>query len=234
MNALADTVFYNSLAWAINGSARFENTVASFIHTWFLNPDTYMLPNLDYAQMLRGPTGQKGSHTGLLYVLLVSLFETILMNVIRDLKCMAKIATGLMILREGKSTAWTSDLDTQMNNWTNSYIQWVETADLALQEKASVKYATPYFHISMVTDMFHSNHGSYYFNQLAALKLIVGDTAGAKSTIQEYFQGIYQNQITATGEQPFEAERTHPYHYRAYNLAAMIVSHSSPNKLKFP
>lgn len=31
------------------------------------------------------------------------------------------------------------------------------------------------------------------------------------------------DQITATGEQPFEAARTHPYHYRAYNIAAMVV-----------
>lgn len=66
MNAVADTVFYNSLAWAINGSAKYENTVVSSIDTWFLNPDTYMLPNLDYAQMLRGPKGQTGSHTGIL------------------------------------------------------------------------------------------------------------------------------------------------------------------------
>lgn len=58
---------------------------------------------------------------------------------------MAKIATGIMILREGKSTAWTSDLDTQMTNWTNSYIQWVENAPLALAEKATVKYAASHF-----------------------------------------------------------------------------------------
>lgn len=58
---------------------------------------------------------------------------------------MAKIATGIMILREGKSSAWTSELDTQMTNWTNSYMHWLETADLALQEKNTVKYDAPLF-----------------------------------------------------------------------------------------
>jgi len=31
-------------------------------------------------------------------------------------------------------------------------------------------------------------------------------------------------QINSTGEQPLEAVRTHPYHYRAYNLAAMTTN----------
>jgi len=88
-----------------------------------------------------------------------------------------------------------------------------------------------------------SNHGSFYFNQLAALKLIADDIQGAKNVTNAYFDGIYMNQIAANGEQvsiimilfvilwnvnlnlkPLEVNRTRPYHYRAYNLAAMIVS----------
>jgi hypothetical protein len=40
-----------------------------FIRTWFLDSDTAMKPNLNYAQMIRGPGEQVGSHTGILYVL---------------------------------------------------------------------------------------------------------------------------------------------------------------------
>ena len=46
-----------------------------------------------------------------------------------------------------------------------------------------------------------SNHGSFYFNQLAALQILVDDKAGASSTIQEYFNGIFMNQIVANGDQ---------------------------------
>lgn len=66
---MADAVFYNSMAWVINGSDFYEKNVVNFISTWFLNPDTYMQPNLEYAQMNRGPEGQVGAHTGLLYVI---------------------------------------------------------------------------------------------------------------------------------------------------------------------
>jgi hypothetical protein len=70
----------------------------------------------------------------------------------------------------------------------------------------------------------HSNHGSFYFNQLASLQVLVGDTASAKATIEDYFTGIFQDQIAADGDQPLETARTRPYHYRAYNLAAMVVN----------
>jgi hypothetical protein len=48
---------------------------------------------------------------------------------------------------------------------------------------------------------FDSNHGSYYYNQLAALKLIVNDVAGATNVTNTYFSGIYLGQVEANGEQ---------------------------------
>jgi hypothetical protein len=49
--------------------------------------------------------------------------------------------------------------------------------------------------------VFRSNHGSYYYNQLAALQILVNDRAGANASIQKYFSTLYQKQISATGEQ---------------------------------
>lgn len=57
----------------------------------------------------------------------------------------------------------------------------------------------------------------------------MGDKDGAAAAISEFFKGIYLKQIVKSGEQPFEAARTRPYHYRAYNLAAMIVSPTRSN-----
>lgn len=70
VNKMADAVLYNSLAWAITRLPRYEKRVVHYIDTWFLNPDTYMYPNLDYGQMQRGPTGQTGTRTGVLCVFL--------------------------------------------------------------------------------------------------------------------------------------------------------------------
>ncbi|EIN14695.1 chondroitin AC/alginate lyase [Punctularia strigosozonata HHB-11173 SS5] len=187
---MSDAVLYNALAWAINGSSTFSTNVATYIKTWFLDDDTMMNPNLNYAQMERGPTGQNGTHTGVL-----------------DLKCMSKLVSGILILREGNAAEWTSDLDSSLVSWTKEYITWLTTADIAIQEKEAT-----------------NNHGTFYYNQLAALQILANDTSGALATIKEYFTTQYQNQIWANGEQPLEMIRTRPYHYRSYNLAAMITN----------
>lgn len=121
--AMSDAVLYNALAWAITDNATFATNVAHFIETWFVSADTRMLPNLDYAQMQRGPAGQNGSHTGVL-----------------DLKCMSKIVSAVLALREGKAQGWTNGIDAALVAWTKEYIQWLTTAGIALEEKAATKW----------------------------------------------------------------------------------------------
>jgi hypothetical protein len=123
-----------------------------------------------------------------------------------DLKTMTKISSALLILRQGKSPSWTTARDTAMNTWISTYVNWLFTNKIGTEELASA-----------------NNHGTFAWNQIAALYIALGDLASAKNATLTYFNGIYMNQITATGEQPFEAVRTHPYHYRCYNAAAMVV-----------
>ena len=119
---MANAILYNALAWAINGSSVYSANVVRFINTWFLATDTAMTPNLAYAQMQRGPNGQNGTHTGIL-----------------DLKCMSKVVSGVLILREGRAAEWTSDIDLALTSWTQEYITWLMSASIALEEKAATK-----------------------------------------------------------------------------------------------
>ncbi|KAJ6625107.1 alginate lyase-domain-containing protein [Mycena sp. CBHHK59/15] len=189
---LSDAVLYNALAFSFQNesSSIYSQNIVKFMNTWFLDSTTGMNPNLNYAQMERGPNGQVGTHTGIL-----------------DLKGFVKIVSGILILRKRKCTDWTADIDAQMVAWTQKYITWLETNRLGIDECASL-----------------NNHGSFCFNQLAALKLLVNDASGSANVSNTFFKGIYQGQINSTGDQPFEASRTHPYHYRNYNLAAMITN----------
>ncbi|KAF9503545.1 hypothetical protein BS47DRAFT_1402298 [Hydnum rufescens UP504] len=188
--AMSDAIFYNTIAWRLTGFSNYSASAARLINTWFVDPATSMNPNLNYAQLLRGPGVQVGQHTGVL-----------------DLKCMTKIASAVLTLRLGASPEWTTQIDQGFTQWVSQYIVWMTNSTLAYQERTSV-----------------NNHGSFFYNQLASLYLIVNDTTNARNTVQEFFSGLYQNQIDANGEQPFEASRTHPFHYRAYNLAAVITS----------
>lgn len=59
--------------------------------------------------------------------------------------------------------------------------------------------------------------------QVAALKYLLGDYAGVRNTINYFVTHQFQDQVAASGEQPFEAVRTRPFHYRCFNLEALIV-----------
>lgn len=72
--------------------------------------------------------------------------------------------------------------------------------------------------------MFNSNHGTFAFAQIASLYGFVGDLDRAKEALNEFYNGIYQNQISATGDQYYESLRARPYHYRAFNLMALIIN----------
>ncbi|KAJ7612371.1 chondroitin AC/alginate lyase [Mycena polygramma] len=189
---LSDAVLYNSLAFTFQNksSSVYSQNVAKYIKTWFLDADTSMNPNLNYAQMNRGPNGQKGEYTGIL-----------------DLRGFAKIASGILILRQHRSTDWTADIDSQMVAWAKKYISWLQTAPTAKTAAAA-----------------KNNHGTFYVNQMMALQLIVNDTAGATTLGRGYFGGIYKNQIQSNGNQPMEASRSRPYHYRNFNIAGMITN----------
>jgi len=188
---MSDAVFYNALSWGINRNEEASGRkAAEFISAWFLDEETRMNPNLNYAQMIRGPNGRPGSSTGVL-----------------DLKGMTKVANAILIMRKAEAPFWTEEMDAQMIAWTHDYIGWLEASELALAEAATT-----------------NNHGTFYYNQLAACKLIVNDTPGALNATQAYFAQLFMDQITEGGDQPLESARSRSFHYRAYNLAAIITN----------
>ncbi|EJD00425.1 chondroitin AC/alginate lyase, partial [Fomitiporia mediterranea MF3/22] len=124
-----------------------------------------------------------------------------------DLRGMVKVVNAVQIMREANAPAWTSALDTQMVNWASQYVKWMQSDPLG--QKA---LSAP------------NNHGSFATNQLAAVNILVQDTGAATAALNTYFSNQFQDQIAASGEQPFEAVRTRPFHYRCFNLEAMITN----------
>ena len=55
--------------------------------------------------------------------------------------------------------------------------------------------------VSDTDECVPSNHGSFYYNQLAALKLLVNDNEGAVNVTRTYFAKQFLSQIAADGEQ---------------------------------
>ncbi|KAJ6604459.1 chondroitin AC/alginate lyase [Mycena vulgaris] len=125
---------------------------------------------------------------------------------ILDLRGIVKITNAIGLLKAGGCPDWTSKRDRAMNDWMGQYSSWLINSDLGTSTASKA-----------------NNHASFYCAQLASVKFSLGDNAGAIQILKGFFQGQFMNQIAASGEQPLEAVRTRPWHYRCFNLEAMIT-----------
>ncbi|KAJ7102127.1 chondroitin AC/alginate lyase [Mycena belliarum] len=124
-----------------------------------------------------------------------------------DLRGTVKVVNAIELIKAGGSPDWTSGKDAAMGKWLANYTNWLMNSDLGKSTAAKA-----------------NNHASFYVAQLAATKMGLGDDAGARETLKDFFQKQFMNQIAASGEQPLEAVRTRPWHYRWFNLEALIAS----------
>jgi hypothetical protein len=108
------------------------------------------------------------------------------------------------------------------------YADWLQNSILGKRSASRPKYEFEAHSSERATDQFSicSNHATFYVSQVIATKVLAGDINGAIAAAQNYFSQQFLDQIAASGEQPFEAVRTRPFHYRCFNLEAMIVSAS--------
>ncbi|KAF8801252.1 hypothetical protein BYT27DRAFT_7115572 [Phlegmacium glaucopus] len=206
---MSEAVLYNTIAWTFGTpkNSTFEANAVRFIRTFFLDAATKMNPNVNYGQMRRGHAHNVGSHTGLMkpfgpgHKIYKGHFNK------SETKALTKIVSAILLLREAKSSAWTTDLDNQMITWSKAYITWIQTAPIALTEEAAL-----------------NNHATFYYNQLGAMQILVGDLAGATKSLNTFFDGKFMTQIKKNGEQPLEAARTRSFHYRTFNLCGLITN----------
>ena len=52
---------------------------------------------------------------------------------------MAKVASAVLILRQGNADNWNSTIDGRLQEWAGKYIDWLTTDSIALEEKAATK-----------------------------------------------------------------------------------------------
>jgi len=103
-----------------------------------------------------------------------------------------------------RSPSW-RDSDAQgMRAWMSAYLQWLRTSDIGKAEAAA-----------------RNNHGTWYDAQIAALALLTGDSALARSTLEASKTRRIGAQVTADGRQPFELVRTRSLSYSAMNLEGL-------------
>lgn len=105
------------LAYHLSGNERYAAKAAEFIRVWFLNKDTRMYPNFEYAQMVPGVNNGKGRSYGVL-----------------DGYSFIELLDGASLLDGSKS--WTAKDKKALKKWMKQMLEWMLTSEQGKEEAA--------------------------------------------------------------------------------------------------
>ncbi|HTE33075.1 MAG TPA: alginate lyase family protein [Chryseolinea sp.] len=118
-----------SLAWYFTGDEKYAAKSADLLRYWFLDNDTRMNPNLDYAQAIPGINTGRG----------IGIIESRALTGIAD-------AIGLL---QG-STHWPAKDGKAMQEWYSKYLDWMLTSKNGKEEHAAKNNHGTWFYMQVI------------------------------------------------------------------------------------
>jgi len=116
LSELETSCKYLSLAYYFTGDEKYAAKAQQLLSVWFLQPDTKMNPNLNYAQAIRGVNDGRG----------IGIIET---------RALANLADWMGLLAGSKSFTAT-DLN-NIKSWYAAYLTWLQTSKNGIDEHHS-------------------------------------------------------------------------------------------------
>jgi hypothetical protein len=159
---------------------KYVDHAVKLVKAWFIDSETKMNPNLNFGQSIPGVNN--GRITGII-----------------DTRGLMNLLESVLQLRN--SPNWDMQTDQGLNNWVNSYLNWMLYSDLGKQGKN-----------------LNNNIGTAYDNQVIYYMLFLGKKLNAKQYISNTLPGRLDVQFEADGSQPHELKRTKSWDYSRANL----------------
>jgi len=130
LGELADTAETLALAYYFTEDERYADRTALLVRTWFLDPQTRMNPNFEFAQAIRGVNTGRG----------LGLIESRLFTKIVD-------AIGLI----ADSKAWSDEDQHGVEAWFTEYLNWMLTSKAGRDEAAAQNNHGTYYDIQIAS-----------------------------------------------------------------------------------
>ncbi len=126
ISELTDRVESLALAWFFSGKEKYAQKATELLNVWFLNPETRMNPNLEYAQMVPGLNGGKGRSYGVL-----------------DTYSFVEMLDAVTLLEKSESFA---KADSEgLKAWFGELLEWMLASRQGIEEsKAANNHGTAY------------------------------------------------------------------------------------------
>jgi hypothetical protein len=134
MPKLCEMVSTLGLAYYFSSNEAFADHASELVKTWFLNPETKMNPNLNFAQAIRGENTGRGAG-------------------IIDSRHFIKLIEGINLLKGAKK--WTKNDQSGMQKWFADYLTWMQSSENGQDEmKKDNNHGTWYDGIRLSLAMF--------------------------------------------------------------------------------
>ena len=115
LSGMAAGVTTLSLAWYFSGDERYAQKATELLRTWFLNKDTRMNPNLNYAQIVPGKFDGKGRCYGVI-----------------DSYSFVEMLDAVQLLEQ--SAAFTPKDSKALKAWFSKFLDWILTSPQGIEE----------------------------------------------------------------------------------------------------
>ncbi|CAG8470929.1 2936_t:CDS:1 [Paraglomus brasilianum] len=116
-NEMTADVTTLAVAYTIFGDEKYAEKAAHLLNTWFLNPDTYMKPSVNFGQVIRGRNhNNQGRSEGIL-----------------ELRTLVYIPQALALIEKSQNVG--TNLTSSLKSWFNQYSTWLVTSSLGVKER---------------------------------------------------------------------------------------------------
>ena len=102
-----------ALAYYFSDDNKYAEKASQILHAWFLNPETKMNPNLNFAQAVKGKNDGRG----------IGIIESRILTSVVD-------AVGMI----NNSKSWSKNDQKEMEKWFNDFLQWLITSKNGIEE----------------------------------------------------------------------------------------------------
>lgn len=108
LDRISTAIFYLSLAYFYFENEDYAQKATELIDNWFLNEDTGMNPNLNYAQVIKGVNNSNGSLQGII-----------------DTIDFIKVIDAVSLIYD--SRYWTNNKHIELKTWFYSFSKWIDS-----------------------------------------------------------------------------------------------------------
>lgn len=131
MRLMTDGVKKLAMAYHLSGDEKYAEKASELLRVWFLNPETAMNPNLNYAQVVPG-VYDNGRGIGII-----------------DLSCMNEMYDHVRMIR--RSAAWDDATDKAFTSWMIRFTDWLVNSSHGKDEKTQPNNHGTYYDLLVCT-----------------------------------------------------------------------------------